>query len=753
MSTGEAVLVRQPILAFAGVASVLLAASAKLGGLAQTGQSVGEISQRVEGDHRGGYGDFDLCDREGRTLASFVDRWVLSICPRAAWQAHTPDHMARELARVLADGRSEAELLARLLPDADGEGWVEVEGLQLNSGAALAVHELVHERGWPGVRLSEEARGSGRWRLHWQPAVLLSRAARGGSTQPWTWTRSIADGLYEAIFGEPLPERGDERASVLEERRDHIWRCLLPSQFSIVSEDVRPDGLLELRELFADERVEPLHLDLDCQRVRVHPAGEFSVLGTWGHMGAEPGEGAPRGGMEELGAQLFTQPEWAALLASPAEYRWRDDRVVRHAARPYFQSSRAPGAVPALVTTIDVAQQRELREVLEGVLQEHGAAMAQAIVLEVESGRVLAIDSVSRYSYGLFAPLQHLFTPGSTMKPVTMAVALEHHAVQPQELIDVRHGTYHVPGSSRIIREALGHPSGRVTATTCLAHSSNAGMVQIGLRVPQELYEPHITGLGYERAPAIGFRGAQAGWVGSPMYERWRRAWTHASICFGHETATTLWQHAAALATIARGGEYRELSIFAGVDRAGEWYPLEATPLSRVFREDTSAEVRRMMQVGAWEGTGKHIWRSDLSMGTKTGTVEKVAGEVCEHARGHAIECGRELRPDDRHVVAHKTCYTSLICAFGSPPGGGEELMVLVCVEEPTEDKRFGSQVAGPAALSLLESSLGVRRPGPESEEVEAGSLISGFASSDLELDEGVALPWAESDTQEEPGW
>ena len=764
MSAHESALARQPILAFAGVASVLVAAGAELSGLAQAGIEVRARSARTEDDHRGSNGDFDLCDRHGKTLASFVDRWVLSVCPQAAWQAHTPDHMARVLADTLGDGRSPEEILARLMPDADGEGWVQVQAWTLTARTAIAVDELLREKAWPGIRLVEQERGSGRWRLAWQPAVLLSKAARGETTQPWTWTRNIADSLGAALDPEPLPEKGEERAEALNERRERVWAGLLPNRFSIVAEDVRPDRLTELRELFADERVGPLHFLLECQRERVHPVGELSVLGTWGFLGDELGEATPRGGLEELGARLFEQPELAELLAAPAVYRWRSDRVVRHAARPYFLSSRPPGSVPTLVSTIDLELMRDTRAVLEGVLEEHGAAMAQAIVIEVESGGVLAVDSVSRYPYGLFAPTQHLFTPGSTLKPVTMAVALEHGLVHPDEIIDVGPGDWKVPGAQRRVGEARGHRVGRITATECLAYSSNAGMIQIGQRVPQELYEPHLWGMGYERVPAIGFRGAQAGWIGHPREERWKLGWTHASVCFGHESATTLWQHAAALATLVRGGEYRELSIFRGVDRAGDWYGLPESGRETVFAPETCAEVRRMMQVGAWEGTGKHIWRGDLAMGTKTGTVEKVTGEPCEHARGVAIENGRELRAEDRWAVPHPTCYTSLIVAFGRPPGGGAEHMVLVCVEEPTQEKRFGSQVAGPAALALLESSLGVQRPGPESEESGAESPARGSAPSASEAEllelqaptpsgfvrathsirEGSSRPWAE---------
>jgi len=196
----------------------------------------------------------------------------------------------------------------------------------------------------------------------------------------------------------------------------------------------------------------------------------------------------------------------------------------------------------------------------------------------------------------------------------------------------------------------------------------------------------------------------------------------------------TLWQHAAGLATVIRGGEYLPLRLIDAVEQNGVRKELPGPEAKRVFSKETCDEVREMMRLGAREGTGKTIYCPYLEMGTKTGTAEKVAGEVClhaelEHNRKHNCRGARACR---RALVgvhdAHRgPCYTSSMCVFGRVPGTEREILVLVVVDEPRGGKKFGADVAGPAALAILEQALGTRREGARPPELSP----EGFA--DLE--------------------
>jgi hypothetical protein len=117
-------------------------------------------------------------------------------------------------------------------------------------------------------------------------------------------------------------------------------------------------------------------------------------------------------------------------------------------------------------------------------------------------------------------------------------------------------------------------------------------------------------------------------------------------------------------------------------------------------------------------------------MGTKTGTAEKVAGEVClhaelEHNRKHncrgAKACRRALV--GVHDAHRGPCYTSSMCVFGRVPGTEREILVLVVVDEPRGGKKFGAEVAGPAAIAVLEEALGTR-----ARELFARAVAEGFA-------------------------
>ena len=115
-------------------------------------------------------------------------------------------------------------------------------------------------------------------------------------------------------------------------------------------------------------------------------------------------------------------------------------------------------------------------------------------------------------------------------------------------------------------------------------------------------------------------------------------------------------------------------------------------------------------------------------MGTKTGTAEKVSTEVCLHAemayqqaraRGGPQRTRAELRAQKPHKGS---CYTSSMCAWGHLPDSGREVMVLVVVDEPRGARHFGSEIAGPAAVSILKEALGVTHGSvPASEAPAAG--------------------------------
>lgn len=431
-------------------------------------------------------------------------------------------------------------------------------------------------------------------------------------------------------------------------------------------------------------------------------------------------------GLERLGAHLFEADPWRQLRPLSAHYEFDRLQPARGPGKRYYQSDSLEGETPQVVTTIDARLQSFTRQVLLEVVEQHEPAVTMAIVVDLKSGEVLAVDGVSNSESAEFLPLYHEFTPGSTFKVLVMASALEADVVDPEEVFNTFDGTFWFETRSKPIREAEGHQTGRLSARYGLAHSVNAILVQIGTRVPDTFLHRKLVQLGYGEAPNVGL-GRERG--GHLTKLPWKRAYTHASVCFGHEVGVTLWQHAAGLAAVLRGGEYRDLSLVRGIELGGNLYQIESEPGQRVFRQETCDQVREMMRLGAVEGTGKDLEAavvksgSPIWFGSKTGTTEKESGVVCLHLEQERNHANRGKRSSDPGFISFKSlkekpkphdraCYVSSICVFGTAPGTDREVMVYLVADEALKNGKYGSKIAGPAAMKLLHEALGLTSNG-----------------------------------------
>ncbi len=732
----------RPMSAFVVIASVVASVALWVGVLSAT--RVAAQPNRVVRE-LGEAPSYALEDTRGNRLASFVPRFDLEMSPRSMWQAHTPQRIASGLAQSLGGVLPADELLSRMLPDAK-DGVIRVEAWRLSVRQAHALNEWIECGAGSGsavleglsvVRDGATKTGVPQYRLAWEPARLLSKRVRAqhGFSSAWRWARHLADGIDLALR---RPGLADLTTAEKDRRRADVWSALMPSGFCMPVRGIPSHRVLAVRELLAEEGVSPWQMKISYARDRVYPCGEHELYGSWGFVDENQSAPAPRGGLELLGERLLREDGWAWLARQAPSYTWIQDRSVRGERANGFFSFKPGSDEPVVRSTIDLRLQRRVRDVLEDCFEEHRPAVAQAIVIDLASGDVLAVDALEATEIAPFAPVFHEFTPGSTLKLVTMAIALEEGVVRPNETFDVGYGEYILRDgrSARAIHEAEGHLNGIQTAERCLAFSMNAGLVQIGLRVPDAAFHGYLTALGYGAPPGSGLPAEKSGRV-PPL--PWTRIYTQASITFGHEFTTTLWQHATGLASILRGGVYRPLRLIRGVRQADEWFELPVEDGQRVFSPKTCAAIRDMMRMGAKEGTGKGVWREGLDMGTKTGTAEKVPAEVCLHVemmeRARRTAAGLPLdgawyRSLRSKLKPHRSCYTSSMCIV-APTGGRDEreVMVLVVVDEPRGPEKYGSKVAGPAAMAILSEALDLTRNGAEYEP----EVVAGFAPSPLE--------------------
>jgi len=691
---------------------------------------------------------YSIAARTGETIARFAPRFDLELSPRSLWQAHTPRRMAAALSGALGGKPDERELLAALLPDADADGRVRADGWKLTLRQAQRVQEWIEDGAGsaraPLEGIALERTGERTFRIVWQPEVLLGeeQRKRQGVTQAWRWARRIADGLVACRADLPLGTPLDQilvSENELRRAREETWKVLLPTAFARPIRGLAPELVLPLREVLDAEGVAAWQMRIAYARDRVYPAGEHELFGSWGYVDPTATEPAPRAGLENVCDRLLADPRFAFLERGAECYRWLDDRPVRGERACGYLGFSPASAPPVVRTSLDLGLQRYLGEELRATLATHEAALAMGIVLDVESGEILALDSAEAYPVQPFAPVYHVFTVGSTFKVVTMAAALEEGVVTPHTMFDVGQGEYRVrypdgTASARVIREAEGALRGRDTAERFFAYSVNGALAQIGLRIQDERFHAYLERLGYGQPPGSGLGPERAGNLPPTP---WSYAYTHASIGFGHEFSTTLWRHAEALATVVRGGEHRPLTLLSAVEQGDQRMDVPRPGGERVFSRETCESVRAMMRLGASEGTGREIRNeflaslsrsqasepsaAEFDLGTKTGTAQKVPSELCVH-----VELAARARWEAEGLTAtqarldalghlekpHARCYTSSICAFGRSPRHPRELMVLLVVDEPRGRERFGSRVAGPAAERVLAEALGLTRNG-----------------------------------------
>lgn len=607
--------------------------------------------------------------------------------------------------------------------------------------------------------------------------------------------------------GERLELEGKPRTEVTEKLRDAIWAELVPTRYRVLARAVDPVRAHEVKELMRAEGISAYQVGLVQRVERRHPTrpggtpvaphldqseeDAFSILGHWGLLdearalaqaerdrrwrphvidwedSAEPfathrdaliSDRRPRSGVELLCQTAIENGPWAPLVdgVEGRVYERRSRHLPRDRRRAwgpgvpdYYGGYREGTDVPRIEVTLDARLQEVVHAELRQLMEEHAPALAMAIALDVESGDVLALDSASRYDYSGFAPLLHEFTPGSTFKAIIMALALDAGVTTPDE----RFPTYRGAGlrlGGRTIREAEGAPTEEeITAEQGLAHSCNAVLVQIALRMEASQLRDAILRLGYGARPGAGLGPERDGYLTPLTRGTWRSNQTHASVGFGHELTVTLWQHAAGLATMLRGGVRRPLRLVRALERDGRRYEAELGGGEQVLDPEACRETREMMAVGAESGTGDAVAKREMHpefswIGTKTGTTEKVSTELCVHLElrelAKAARDGEKWTRAKRQALlalerphVRRSCYTSSMCAVARAVdvhGEEREVMVLVVADDATGRERFGSRVSGPTAIAILRQAFGFSRVhGGEplsGESVEAGARSTG---------------------------
>jgi len=313
---------------------------------------------------------------------------------------------------------------------------------------------------------------------------------------------------------------------------------------------------------------------------------------------------------------------------------------------------------------------------LREAVQEHKAKAGSVVVLDAQSGEVLALANYPSYSPDKRVNLSgeqlrnraltDTFEPGSTMKPFPVALALEKRLVRPETPIQTAPGRITITGST--ITDA--HAYGVLTVNEIIQKSSNVGTVKMAMQMEaRELWEMY-SAVGFGQKPQVPFPGVVSGRL--RPYKTWRPI-EQATMSYGYGISGSLFQVARAYTVFARDGEIVPTTLLKTEQQVQG---------VRVFSADNALAVRKMLAMAAGPGgTAPKAQTVGYSVGGKTGTARKQEG------KGYA---GKKYRG----------------FFVGMAPIEQPRIVVAVMIDEPSNGRYYGGEVAAPVFSATVQQTL-----------------------------------------------
>jgi cell division protein FtsI (penicillin-binding protein 3) len=274
---------------------------------------------------------------------------------------------------------------------------------------------------------------------------------------------------------------------------------------------------------------------------------------------------------------------------------------------------------------LDVRLQHFAENALAESLQKTGARHATLVALDPRTGEILALAEAPGFDPNRFwledkslyraRAFVDGFEPGSTMKPFSVALALDAGAVRPDDVFDCENGTYRI--GRRVIRDF--HPHQLLTVSDVVRVSSNIGAAKISERLGARRLVEGLRHFGFGDVPGSGFPGEISG---SVRDLRERQAVERANLSFGQGITVTPVQLVAAMAVFANGGRRVTPRLLAVSRSDGE--AEEIAPGAPVISEQTARQVLGMLRAVVESGTGTQAALPNVAVAGKTGTAQKV---------------------------------------------------------------------------------------------------------------------------------
>lgn len=351
--------------------------------------------------------------------------------------------------------------------------------------------------------------------------------------------------------------------------------------------------------------------------------------------------------------------------------------------------------------TVDLRLQKMGTTALQKQMQKYRAKRGTVIVMDVNDGSILALvcnptynpNKYYDYPVELFKnwAVTDLYEPGSTFKPINVAIALEMGVITPDTRIydegkikieswEIRNHDYETEG---------GH--GWLNIAEILQKSSNVGMIEIMKRIPAQDYYQYLVNLGLRDKVGVDLPSDIKSHL-KPKVEFLVREIEPATASFGQGFALTPLKLVQLNAVLANGGKLVTPHVIQGLvddNHKLHWQPTYQS--RKIFSSQTTEQVLAMMTTVVTEGSGQAADIPDYQVAGKTGTAQK------------AVRGGYDSQ-------AKITSFVAIV------PANAPRYVVLAVVDEPQGYDTYGSTVAAPIVGEVIESLIALEGIPPSSE-------------------------------------
>lgn len=461
------------------------------------------------------------------------------------------------------------------------------------------------------------------------------------------------------------PEKIEPLAGLINANADEIERKLTQragKEFVWLLRRLNPEVADRIREL----NIPGVYLQKEYRRF--YPAGEVTshVIGFTN--------------IDDVGQEGLELAYDNWLAGSPGLKQVTRDRKGQMVEEAELIRESDPGK--NLHLTIDKRLQYLAYRELKSTVLQHGARSGSVVVLDAESGEVLAM--VNQPSYNPNDPghdtdgmrnraVTDVIEPGSVMKPIAITSVLENGLAEPGTPIETSPGYTVISGHT--IRDHNNY--GLLDVTGVLTKSSNVGVTMLALQLePEQMWDTYSR-YGFGEATGTGFPGESAGVLRN--HRRWRRL-EQATISYGYGVSATPLQLAQAYAAIANGGKVRQPTFIQGSNNP---------PISAIDPEIARAVAKMLETVPTTEGTGSRARVANYRIAGKTGTSHKASASGYAAAR-----------------------YVSSFAGFG--PASNPRLVCIVVINDPTGEEYYGGLVAAPLFSEVMTGAMRILNIPPD---------------------------------------